>query len=131
MVNCDRVFGVVDPYPNIIRSNCHLNDTTTTHEVKTESRKIEVIEVSTAVNSPNAATTHHKTTESSGHLIPFLPTKVVTEDLGTWVQPPYFVGVAIVVVAWTNSNQIERTGNLRERPQCSASCRTVDVASRI
>ncbi len=45
------------------------------------------------------------------HLIEVLPAKVVTEDLGTRVESPYFVGVATIVVARTHLDDIKSTRN--------------------
>src|SRR4029077_10074575 len=77
--------------------------------VETTSPKVKPIDLAVAVNPPHIAATHGQAAECSGCLLELLSTKVIAEDLGGRVESPYFVGVAIIGVAWTYSDEIENT----------------------
>jgi len=50
--------------------------------------------------------------KESGLLLETVPAKVVTIDLGTSVESPYFIRVTTILVARTHLDEIKNTRNL-------------------
>ncbi len=80
--------------------------------VENTSTKIEAKDVWAAFCPPYFSAAHMYVAKESGLLHETVPAKVVTIDLGTSVESPYFIRVTTILVARTHLDEIKSTRNL-------------------